>query len=105
MFKRARHQFGWLEKRERKRGPEVWVWRYHADVRGGKGTKPAVVVGAVTKYPTKSEAWKAAEGVRLADGKPTQRAPVTLLGLTHPSLHAAVPRRKRNAARERYTVL
>jgi hypothetical protein len=31
MFKRARHQFGWLEKRKRKRGPEVWVWRYHTD--------------------------------------------------------------------------
>jgi integrase len=28
MFKRARHQFGWLEKRKRKRGPEVWVFRH-----------------------------------------------------------------------------
>jgi len=49
MFKRARHQFGWLEKRKRKRGPEVWVWRYHADVRGSAGTKPAIVVGDVSK--------------------------------------------------------
>jgi hypothetical protein len=77
MFKRARHQFGWLEKRKRKRGPEVWVWRYHADVRGSAGTKPAIVVGDVTKYPTKSEAWKAAESVRLAVGNPVQPDLVT----------------------------
>lgn len=80
MFKRARHQFGWLEKRKRKRGPEVWVWRYHEDVRGREGTKPAIVVGDVTQYPTKSEAWKAAEGVRLAVGNPVQSDLVTFGG-------------------------
>jgi len=26
MFKRTRYQFGWLRKKSRKRGPDVWVW-------------------------------------------------------------------------------
>ncbi len=91
MFKRARHQFGWLEKRKRKLGPEVWVWRYHEDVRGRKGTKPAVVVGDVTQYPTKSDAWKAAEGVRLAVGNPVQSDLVTFGGLVNRFLKGIVP--------------
>src|SRR2546430_9569017 len=105
MFKRARHQFGWLEKRERKRGAEVWVCRYHADGRGGKGTKPAVVVGNVTKYPTKSEAWKAAEGVRLAVGNPMQADLVTFGGLINRFLHEALPEREGTADRYRSWIL
>ena len=97
MFKRARHQFGWLEKRKRKRGPEVWVWRYHADVSGSEGTKPAVVVGDVTRYPTKSEAWKAAEGIRLAVGNPVQPDLVTFGGLINRFLREALPERKGTA--------
>jgi integrase len=105
MFKRARHQFGWLEKRKRKKGPEVWVWRYHADVRGRKGTKPAVIVGDVTKYPTKSEAWKAAEGVRLAVGNPVQADLVTFGGLINRFLKEAMPERKGTADRYRSWIL
>ena len=26
MFKRTQYQFGWLRKKSRKRGPDVWVW-------------------------------------------------------------------------------
>ncbi len=105
MFKRARHQFGWLEKRKRKRGPEVWVWRYHADVSGSAGTKPAVVVGDVTRYPTKSEAWKAAEGIRLAVGNPVQPDLVTFGGLINRFLREALPERKGTADRYRSWIL
>ena len=105
MFKRARHQFGWLEKRKRKRGPEVWVWRYHEDVRGRKGTKPAVVVGDVRQYPTKSEAWKAAEGIRLAVGNPVQSDLVTFGGLINRFLREALPERKGTADRYRSWIL
>jgi len=102
MFKRARHQFGWLEKRERKRGPEVWVWRYHADANS---TKPAIVVGDVTKYPTKSEAWEAAEGVRLAIGNPVQADFVSFGGLVNRFLNEALPERKGTADRYRSWIL
>ena len=105
MFKRARHQFGWLEKRKRKRGPEVWVWRYHADVCGRVGTKPAVVVGDVRQYPTKSEAWKAAEGIRLAVGNPVQSDLVTFGSwLINRFLREALPERKGTADRKRLFV-
>ncbi len=105
MFKRARHQFGWLEKRKRKQGPEVWVWRYHEDVPGRKGTKPAVVVGDVRQYPTKSEAWKAAEGIRLAVGNPAQSDLVTFGGLINRFLREALPERKGTADRYRSWIL
>jgi hypothetical protein len=72
-------------------------WRYHADVSGSAGTKPAVVVGDVTRYPTKSEAWKAAEGIRLAVGNPVQPDLVTFGGLINCFLREALPERKGTA--------
>jgi hypothetical protein len=44
------------EKRKRKRDPEGWVWRYHGGAEGKKGSKPAVLVEDVKKYPTRSAA-------------------------------------------------
>ena len=44
------------EKRKRKRDPEDWVWRYHGGAEGKKGSKPAVLVEDVKKYPTRSAA-------------------------------------------------
>src|SRR6185437_11914712 len=105
MFKRARHQFGWLEKRKRKRGPEVWVWRYHEDACGRKGKKPAVVVGDVRQFPTKSEAWEAAEGIRLGVGKPVQSDLVTFGALINRFLREALPERKGTADRYRSWIL
>ncbi|MHB8539875.1 MAG: tyrosine-type recombinase/integrase [Candidatus Acidiferrales bacterium] len=105
MFKRARHQFGWLEKRKRKRGPEVWVWRYHEDASGRKGAKPAIVVGDVRQFPTKSEAWEAAEGIRLGVGRPVQSDLVTFGGLINRFLREALPERKGTADRYRSWIL
>jgi len=44
------------EKRKRKRDPEDWVWRYRGGAEGKKGSKPAVLVEDVKKYPTRSAA-------------------------------------------------
>jgi hypothetical protein len=44
------------EKRKRKRDPEDWVWRYHGGAEGKKGSKPAVSIEDVKKYPTRSAA-------------------------------------------------
>ena len=99
MFKRARHQFGWLERKKRKRGPEVWVWRYHEGVPGRQGSKRAVFVGDVKQYPTKADAWKAAEGVRLAVANPPNADVVTFGALINRFLKEALPERKGTADR------
>lgn len=105
MFKRARHQFGWLEKRKRKRGPEVWVWRCHGGADGKKGTKPAVLVGDVKRYPTRSSAWEAADSIRLSMGEPVQADLVTFGSLINRFLREALPERKGTADRYQSWIL
>jgi hypothetical protein len=101
MFKRARHQFGWLERKKRRRGPEVWVWRYHEDAPSKKGSKPAVLVGDVKQYPTKADAWKAAECIRMAVSDPVTADLVTFGALVDRYIREALPERKGTALRYR----
>jgi hypothetical protein len=70
MFKRARYQFGWLRKKHRRRGPDVWVWTYRSKASSGGRKENSVIVGTVLKYPAKAEAWKATEGMRLSINEP-----------------------------------
>lgn len=42
MFQRKRYQFGWLRRKPRRRGPDVWVW-----VHRSKG--PAGMLGSRRK--------------------------------------------------------
>ena len=99
MFKRARHQFGWLERKKRKRGPEVWVWRYHEGAPGRRSSKRAVFVGDVKQYPTKADAWQAAESLRLAVANPPSADVVTFGALINRFLREALPERKGTADR------
>jgi len=99
MFKRARHQFGWLERKKRKRGPEVWVWRYHEGAPGRHSSKRAVFVGDVKQYPTKADAWQAAESLRLAVANPPGADVVTFGALINRFLREALPERKGTADR------
>jgi hypothetical protein len=64
MFKRTRYQFGWLRRKPRRRGPDVWVWTYRSRTPSGGQKENSVIVGTVLKYPSKAEAWKATEGLR-----------------------------------------
>ena len=99
MFKRARHQFGWLERKKRKRGPEVWVWRYHEGAPGRHSSKRSVFVGDVKQYPTKADAWQAAESLRLAVANPPGADVVTFGALINRFLREALPERKGTADR------
>ena len=47
MFKRTRYQFGNLDVKRRKRGPDVWVYRYRTANAGGGRKQASVVVGTV----------------------------------------------------------
>jgi hypothetical protein len=76
MFQRIRYQFGWLRRKPRRRGPDVWVWVHRSKGPTGKAKENAVIVGNVAQYPTEAEAWRATEGLRLAtntaQGTPTR---------------------------------
>ena len=47
---RRRYQFGRVERKSRKRGPDVWVFRY-MDHSGDKPVYRSVEIGSVEKYP------------------------------------------------------
>jgi integrase len=82
MFKRTRYQFGNLDVKRRKRGPDVWVYRYRTAKAGGGRKQASVVVGTVDQYPTEAQAWKAAESLRLsANPDNAKAAAVTLRAL------------------------
>lgn len=56
----SRYQFGTLTLRKRRRGPDVWQWRY---VEGGR--RQSVLIGTTDRFSTKADALRAVEGYRL----------------------------------------
>jgi integrase len=59
MFMRASFQTGSLTKTSRKRGPDVWHFRWREQDTGGKIVRRKIAVGTVEQYPTKTTAKKA----------------------------------------------
>ena len=57
--KRRRFQFGWLNLKARRNGPEVWVLRYRETLANGRRRTPSVIIGTVKEYPTEALARKA----------------------------------------------
>jgi integrase len=57
--KRQRVQFGWLNLKARRNGPEVWVLRYRKTLVDGRTRTPSVIIGTVNEYPSESQARKA----------------------------------------------
>ncbi|MBA3914374.1 MAG: site-specific integrase [Acidobacteriales bacterium] len=72
---RTRYQFGTIAREDRKRGPAVWVYRYVEN-----GARKKVQIGSLEQYRTKSEATKAAEGLRLAANPECATARAVTLG-------------------------
>jgi len=62
---RARYQFGRLELKPRKTGPDVWVYRYYERSQNGTTTDRSVPLGTAKEYPTEARAWQAAERMGL----------------------------------------
>jgi integrase len=79
--RRNRYQFGSLELRKRTKGPDVWLFRYW-DRENPSATRPSITLGTVEEYPTRANARRAAEGLRLEinSGLPLREA-VTFQGL------------------------
>jgi integrase len=56
----ARYQYGNLTLRKRKKGPDVWQFRWMEN-----GKPKSVLVGTIQKYPSKSDAERAVEHLRV----------------------------------------
>ena len=65
MFRRTRYQHGSLEREERKKGPEVWVYRWWEEDIEGKLVHRKLRIGDVETYPNESAAHAAADALRL----------------------------------------
>ena len=64
--KRQRVQFGWLQLKARKNGPEVWVLRYRETQSDGCKRMPSAIIGTTKDYPTESQARKASMSLLLS---------------------------------------
>jgi integrase len=62
---RPRYQHGFFSRHKRKKGPEVWVYRWRDIDASGKPKMRALVVGSVKQYATETAAWKAVSTLRL----------------------------------------
>jgi len=58
LFTRTRYQYGSLETKERRKGREVWEFRYYEPDARGERQRRAVMVGTREEYPTESAARK-----------------------------------------------
>jgi len=65
LFRRTRYQHGSLEREERKKGPEVWVYRWWEEDIDGKLVHRKLRIGDVETYPNESAAHAAADALRL----------------------------------------
>jgi len=77
---RPRYQHGFFSRHRRKKGPEVWVYRWRDIDANGKPKMRALVVGSVKQYATETAAWKAVSTLRLDVNYHTSRpegVPVT----------------------------
>jgi hypothetical protein len=61
MFKRIRYQFGCVERKNRRKGPDIWALRYREQVSGGTAVHKSMIVGTAEQYPTKLNARRAAQ--------------------------------------------
>jgi integrase len=65
MFKRARYQFGYLRRKPRSCGPDVWTWERNSRSPDGRRKRDAVIIGTIEQYPTQAQAWRAVESFRV----------------------------------------
>src|ERR1051326_7227503 len=65
MFKRTCFQHGCLTRRERRRGPDVWVFQFRETGSDGKRIQRKVTVGTVEQYRTRAAAEQAIAALRV----------------------------------------
>jgi integrase len=80
MFKRTRYQFGCVERKPRRKGPDVWALHYREQLPGSTTIHKSTVVGTVEQYPTESHARRAAQTLLLRINAENANAGVATFG-------------------------
>ena len=73
MFKRTSYQQGSLKLEERKRGPDVWVYRWWDTDAVGKSVYRKKQIGDLVRYPSEPAAQAAADALRLTINNHSER--------------------------------
>jgi len=97
----ARYQHGELKIRKRRKGPDVWQWRWYDE----NGRRKAVIVGTTAHLPTKAAAERAVEALRLKINSQLPQArlhPVTVNALLDRYLNEVAPREVRKQTQRSY---
>lgn len=100
--KRQGFQFGWLDLKARKNGPDVWVLRYRESSRDGHKKERSVCIGTIQEFPSASLARKASLSYVLSmNDKQTQGLSVSFGALMQRYLAEELPERHSTASRYR----
>jgi integrase len=89
MFTRPRYQLGFLTRKRRSRGDDVWEFRYYESNATGVRIRRTVTVGSVAAYPRRSDALARIHTLRLRiNGDLGKREPVTVASLVKKKVQA-----------------
>ena len=92
--KRQGFQFGWLDLKARKNGPDVWVLRYREALQDGRKKERSVCIGTIKEFPSASLARKASLSYVLSmNDKQTLGLPVSFGALMRRYLAEELPER------------
>ena len=72
--RRATYQYGTLVPEPRRRGPDIWVYRFFEN-RNGKRVRRKVLVGTLDELPKRADAERACENLRLAANAESDEKP------------------------------
>ena len=94
MSSRRCYQYGSLSRKTRKRSGDIWEFRYYETGKDGRRVRRAVTIGTVARFPTRADALRAVQGLRLrinADRNILE--PVTVSGLLDRYIAEELPER------------
>jgi len=74
MFRRTRYQQGSVQREKRRRGPNVWVYRWYEVGSDGTSKYRKAIVGTVLTFPTEAVALKAAHALRIDANQQTPQS-------------------------------
>src|SRR5712692_7657546 len=98
--KRQRVQFGWLDLKKKRNGPEVWVLRYRETLADGSKRVPSLIVGSIKEYPTVSRARTASMSLLLSINQERPKGvPVSFGAVIERYLAQELPERNSTASR------
>ncbi len=105
MHSRQRYQHGCLTRKRRARGEHVWEFRYYETTSEGQRQRRSVTVGTVARYPTRADAMRQVEPLRLRLNVESRLGgPVTINALVERYIGHELPERH-STARSYLTVL